>query len=294
MYKTVVLTLISALISLNAFAEEITRVNFGNITPKIGSEINVPFSELSANIPVSCDENCKQSYFRWEAVGDVFSTSANAKKYVFFSSIPGIGIEVDLSQFNFNISPVLTVRLVKLAAQYKTGVFTHSQPLMRWSLENQEDGGRKTLQSGVLNVDGSIYAGSCSPEQGDLYFNMKPVSSNLLKELRYGEKLQTSSLIQNISINCSQGAADSFTIKFNGKFFNNSPEILDAGNGVGFIVEYKYTNTNVLWNGTGNFGGDIPESGKVDIPLQVYYTRVGEDVRAGDITAKGQFTITYR
>lgn len=294
MYKTVVLTLISALVSLNAFAEEITRVNFGKITPKIGSEINVPFSETSANIPITCGENCKQPNFRWEAVGDVFATSANAKKYVFLSNIPGIGIEVDLSQFNFSISPALTVRLVKLSAQYKTGVFTHSQPLMRWYLENKEDSGWKNLQSGALYVDGSIYSGSCSPEQGDLYFNMKPVSINLLKELRYGEKLQTSSLMQHISINCSQGAADSFSIKFNGKYYNNSPDILDAGNGVGFIAEYKSTDTNVLWNGLGNFDGKIPESGKVDIPLQVYYTRTGEDVRAGDITAKGQFTITYR
>lgn len=294
MYKFIILLLISSLVSLSTFAEEVTRINFGRVTPKIGTDVNVPFAESRVSIPVNCVENCNQSTVRWESKGDLFSNAVNAKKFIFFSGVPGVGIEVDLSEFNLSVSPVIIIRLIKIAVQYKTGDFTRSQPLIKWYLENKEGSTQESLQSGTLNVDGSIYTGTCSPEQGDLYFNMKPVSVNLLKELSYGEKLQASSMIQNISINCSPGVADSFSIKFNGKYYNTSPDILDAGNGVGFIAEYELTDKNVLWNGLGNFGGVIPETGKVVVPLKVYYTRTGEDIRAGNIAAKGQFTITYR
>ncbi|MBJ8362575.1 type 1 fimbrial protein [Citrobacter cronae] len=294
MYKIIILMLISSIFSLSVFAEEVTRINFGRVTPKIGTDVNVPFAESRVNIPVNCVENCNQSTIRWESKGDLFSNAVNAKKFIFLSGVPGIGIEVDLSEFNFRGSPVIIVRLIKLAVQYKTGDFTRSQPLIKWYLENKDGSPQKLLQSGTLKVDGSIYTGTCSPEQGDLYFNMKPVSVNLLKELSYGEKLHASSMIQNISINCSPGVADSFLIKFNGRYYNTSPDILDAGNGVGFIAEYKLTDKNVLWNGLGDFGGVIPETGKVEVPLKVYYTRTSEDIRAGNIAAKGQFTITYR
>lgn len=286
--------LISALASFNVCADEVTRVNFGKVTPNINADINSALSELRANLPLRCDGNCDQDSIRWDSVGNLISHAINSKKFLYSSGVPGVGIEIDLTEFNLKTSPVIIVRLIKLAVHYGTGEFNGTQPLLRWSLGNEDDETVINRQSGEINIIGSIYAGTCSPEQGDLYFNLKPVSIELLKEINTGQKIQTAAQTNYIYINCTPGVADSFSIRFTGKYYNDSPNILDAGNGVGFIAEYKTTNKDILWNGLGDFAGVIPESGRINVPIKVYYTRTGEDLRAGNIYAKGQFAISYR
>ena len=295
MGKYIVLFFLIAFTGIPSYADEIKDVSFGNITPKIDTPANAVLAEKNIILALNtCVENNCETRIRWEPIGNIISSWSGSKKFLFTSNVPGIGIEADISLFKLANRQEIIFRLFKLSAKNGTGSFNNGLPLLKWYLEKKEKGDWKVTETGIIRVDGSLHAGTCSPIQGDLQFNIRPVSLNMLKNLRIGEKLPDFADHQSISIRCTPGVAENFSVRFNGEYYQGTPWILKGSNDIGFIAEVTVNDSLVLWNGSESYDGPIPESGRVDIPLTVYYAKAGENIRGGEVHARGQFIMSYR
>ncbi|EEK3693934.1 hypothetical protein G9Z29_004417 [Salmonella enterica] len=296
MGKSLALSLLWGILSLPSYADELKEVSFGEIISKFEAPVHTVLAEQTVVLALNeCfGERCKNYRIRWESIGNTISSSPGTKKFLFSSGVSGIGIEADTSMFNLFDRQEIVFRVLKLGIKNGSGSFYNGQPLLKWYLETLQNGSWDVVQTGVLRVDGSLHAGTCSPIQGDLHFDMMPVSINMLKELRIGEKLHNFASHQSIPVKCSPGVADMFSIRFSGEHYQGAPWILKAGNNVGFIAEVTTSEKRIMWNSSESYDGAIPESGIVDIPITVYYTKAGNDIGSGEIQAHGTFTISYR
>lgn len=280
---------------MSSLAEDITNINFGDISPKLSLHKNSVIAEKEITLPIGeRTSNSINSSVHWTVLGPLLKQDINRKKYFFQTNVPGVGVEVGMERFNAQHYPVISVKLIKTEKTIGSGAISSGQPLMKWNMVSNDKNEVEKIKSGVFFISGNIHYGTCTPTRGDVFVDMQPISVDTLKNLNIGEKLHSLSQRQNISINCTPGISDAFSIRFYGEHNKNTPHILDGGNGVGFIAELLKENNTVTWNGLQSYEGYIPEYGRVDIPLTIYYTKVSNNVQGGRVHAKGIFTISYR
>ncbi|EBR4458251.1 fimbrial protein [Salmonella enterica] len=287
--------------SHTVFADTVTRVELGNMVLRVSQPMNEVFARQSVTLPALCHGQCDGVTVKWEALAPRLTTvNTPPGVYLFDSGVKGIAIRIDAPQQN-GVTPAdkalsLQIGLVKTSRDVAAGVMNLSTPLLQWSLSGQN--GENALQAddrGQIVVGGALTVGSCEPTTGTLTFAPSPVRLSDLKRTGPGQPVAGSGDSQAISVTCTPGIASSLSATFLAKTLEGSPSVIQSDNpGVGFLMVDDVYHQTVWWDGSHPLVYPIPPNGQTRIPLSVFYTPTGREIRAGKVTAQAQFTIDYR
>lgn len=256
---------------------DVKLYNNVKISEKIATRI-ISFSQL-------CTSNCSEE-LKILPFTPLIKDSAGGKEIILQSRMKGLYISIE-TVFSDKNRIDLAVSLVRGNSTTPAGGRLNDQnPVAVLMMNNKE--------VAELFVEANIYIPGCEVKSGDINVKLDPISINEVKIQKINMPISSGSSKGSIAIMCNPGTVNNLLLQFS-TLTNLEKVIIPQDNvGVGFMLRNGLNNDWIGFSEHDATVVTIPESGNLQIPLEAFYVRYSNSVKAGHFSAKAQYTITYK
>ncbi|EBC6662176.1 hypothetical protein C1B90_20475 [Salmonella enterica] len=245
-------------------------------------------AEVISSRELFLDNPVDEKNSNWELLPlvNVLKSDASGSSIVVESDVAGIDISITKKNEGKNRIK-LVVSLVKGMGNLIEGGRVNEQKSVAFLKFNNNVFGK-------IYVSANVYVAGCEVISGNIKMNLAGISVSDARSNSLSLPLNSGSGRGGINLMCNSGGVNELVLKFSTAKFNGNIIIPDEDSGVGFMLRNGLNNKWVRFDNDNAFNFVVEDSGRKTIPLEVFYSRYDDVIKPGLLSAKVQYTITYK
>lgn len=277
-------------------AQTDARVDFGRLSNTSSVAVGDAVARQRLRLTLPCDGPCSPDSISLLPRGEVISRDDRLRRYRLGSPIAGLAVDIALESAPLGANALqleAEIALIKRGGNTTGGPVALLTPIA--SLMESREGRQQKV--GDIYLSGVLELAACEVVNKEVNFYLAALSYSTLKRSPLAQPIAAGKSQRSLLLRCDGGVSTALTMTFSALNPATLPWLLPSqeDTAVGFMLKEELGDSWVQWNSASyRLALTVPESGSLEIPFSAHYTRLGENPRSGRISAKGQYTLTYR